>query len=93
MSKHYIGEIGTRIIVKADSDISSASGVFLYVQKPNSSVETWSGTIESGVYITHIVQAGEFDQTGTYSVQPWVAMSGWSGYGETDEFKVYKRFC
>lgn len=92
MAKHYVNEIGTQIIVEATSDISAASGVYLYIQKPDSTIEQWDATIVSGIYIVHTVVAGEFDLAGKYSVQPWIAMSGWSGYGDTDEFEIYKRF-
>jgi hypothetical protein len=94
VNKHYVGEIGTEILIEADSDISAASGVWMEVKKPDGiTIEEWSATIVSGIYIQHIVEAGDFDQAGEYSVQPYIAMSGWAGYGETDTFKVHKKFC
>lgn len=94
MAKHYVGEIGTLIVLTADSSISTASGVKLFIQKPDATIHEWTATVASGLYITHTVSNGEFDQAGKYSAQPWIALSGgWSGYGETSEFEVYKRFC
>jgi hypothetical protein len=91
--KHYVGELGTEVLIEANSDITSASGVYLSVKKPDSTVEEWDAVVVSGYWLRHIVQSGDFDQAGEYSVQPWIAVSGWSGYGETDTFRIHKRFC
>lgn len=93
MSKHYVGEIGTEIIIEADSDISAASGVYLNVKKPDGTIVEWDGSVVSGIYIRYISQSGDFDQAGEYSVQPNVALSGWAGPGDTDTFTIHKLFC
>ena len=91
--KHYVGEIGTEIIVEANSDISAASGMYLYVKKPDGTMAQWDAVVVSGVYLRHISESGDFDQAGEYSVMPFAALSGWAGYGETDTFTIHKLFC
>jgi hypothetical protein len=95
MAKHYVGEIGTQVIIEFDSDISAASGVWMETKKPDGvTIEVWGSAVVSGIYVVHTVESGDFDQAGQYSVQPYIALSGgWSGYGETSIFEIHKKFC
>jgi len=90
--KHYIGEIGTEIIVDMQCDISMASGCLFYVKKPNGSVVTWDAQIYGTHSLRHIVQSGELDQAGRYLLQPYIEVSGWKGFGNTCNFEVSRRF-
>jgi len=93
-NKHYINEIGTRIAVKTTGlAIRDYDPVSLRVKKPDGTMCEWSATLVSGVYIQHTVIDGDFDQPGKYSVQPYVATSGWSGVGETSTFDIYRYYC
>ena len=93
MSKHYIGEIGTRLLMELESEISTYDSLYLNIKKPNNDIEHGDAVIVSGIYIEHIVASGDFDQKGIYIAQPFIAMSGWSGLGDSDTFEIHSRYC
>ena len=86
--KYYVGDIGTEIIVDTCSDITSATVSNLKVEKPDGTLHTWTGTVYETTHIRYVVVDGDFDQVGLYLVQAYVEMPGWSGLGNTAEFKV-----
>jgi len=92
--KHYIGEIGTRVLIEVEnSEIESYDSLYLNVKKPDGTTEKWDAIVVSGIYILHTAASGDFDQAGTYYIQPYVSMSGWSGLGETDTFEIHRYYC
>jgi len=91
-NKHYIGEIGTDIIVDCGQDITGATNTELVVKKPDGSIVTWTATIYNTNYLKYTTVSGDFDQAGTYRLQASLTLSGWTGYGETSEFIIYDRY-
>lgn len=86
--KYYVGDIGTEIIVDTCSDISAATEMKLSVEKPDGEVVEWSGTLYDTTNIKYVVQDGDFDQSGEYTLQSYVEISGWSGRGNSVTFRV-----
>ena len=91
-SQYYVGDIGTIIEVDTCNDITTATLVRLNVQKPDDTVVTWSGSVYDTTKIRHTVVSGDFDQSGTYYVQAYVEMPGWTGRGGTASFKLVLPF-
>lgn len=92
--KYYVGDIGTEIIVNTCIDLVDAGATVtnLIVEKPDGTVETWVGSIYEITYIKYDVQDGDFDQYGTYHLQAYIEMPGWSGRGTTASFQVTSVF-
>jgi len=90
--KHYVDEIGTDIIVDAGCDITGATGTIFLVRKPNGTEEEWEAEVYESNYLKHTAVEGDLDQTGTYKLQISLTLTGWSGLGETDTFKIYAAF-
>ena len=91
--KYYVGDVGTEIVVDTCSDITAATKTDLLVEKPDGTLVTWSGDVYEGTKIRYVVQAGDFDQTGEYTLQANIAISGWTGRGNTTTFKVTSAFA
>jgi len=96
MSKYYVGDVGTEIILDCGMDITGATGIHIHVRKPDGSVEAWDAavwTIDGAPnYVKYTTQAGDFDVAGEYRVQAGLTLSGWTGRGETATFDVGEVF-
>lgn len=90
--KYYAGDTGTEIIVDTCSDITTATTADLLVEKPDGTVETWSGSVYDTTKIRYIVQSGDFDQAGEYFLQAYVVMPGGTWRGNTTSFRVVAVF-
>jgi hypothetical protein len=91
-SKYYVGDIGTVIIVNTCVDLSTATQVSLKVEKPDGTLATWPGTVYETNSIRYVVQDGDFDQDGEYSVQAYIKIQDWQGRGATATFRVASVF-
>lgn len=96
-TKHYINTIGTVIRVDVGSDISTATVRKFLVRKPSNEYVEWTATVGDpvqGVYqiLEYVVQAGDWDEPGTYALQAYVEMPEWQGPGTTVKFKLYNRY-
>lgn len=92
-NKHYIGEVGTDIIVDCGSVITGATGIKLKVKKPDGSTAEWGADIEGTNHLKHTTIASDFNQAGTYYLQSLLTLSGWTGLGETAIFDIYNPFA
>lgn len=92
VSKYYVGDIGTEIIVDTCVDISTATVTNLLIRKPDGTSHTWVGVIYNTQYIKYVVVADDFDQTGEYRLQAYVEMPSWQGRGDTARFQVSEQF-
>lgn len=88
----YTGEIGVRVQLDTGIDLTWSTSVSINVLLPNGSTEVWTGGVvglnEVNSVIQYITQAGDLYYPGTYSVQPAVTFSNWSGFGEKATFTI-----
>jgi hypothetical protein len=92
MGKSYVGDIGTRIRINVCSDITSASGTWYNVLKPDGTEVEWDCMIED--YTKGIIYydtiSGDFNISGRYKYQGEIVLTNgdrWSA--ETRMFDVY----
>ena len=88
MSKIYVGDIGTKIIVDCGTSLAGATVHNIIVKKPDWSISTWTATIDENTLVYYTVE-GDFDIPGAYGIQASVIVDGWSGLGETTSIDVY----
>ena len=91
------GDIGTKLLVTITDcgtvvDISTATTLAIYTRKPDGTILSRIGTLETdGVdgKMSYITEAGDFDVAGSYKIQGKVAFpSGASYYTSTATFRV-----
>lgn len=91
-NKIYIGDTGLAIICDMNANISGATNIVLNVRKPDGTIVIWNAEEHSidgeSNYVKYITQEDDLDQRGRYKVQPRATISGWTGRGETAEFRV-----
>lgn len=85
-----VGDIGTLVSVDLGEDISEATEVRLFVDKPfDASRAEWSASVSAGgTAVEHLAVAGDFSIAGTYRLQVWVNLGSWSGYSTKASLNV-----
>lgn len=93
MYEVYVGDVGTEVSLNCGVDISTATVRKILVQKPNTTaVVEWSAMADGANSIRYLTTTGDLDVAGTYLLQPYVELQGWSGKGETVELFVRPAF-
>lgn len=92
MTKHYVGDTGTVIVVDCGEVITTSTLKKLLVRKPDSTSVEWVATLEGTTQLKYTVIEGDFNCAGTYEVQAYIEMPGWKGLGDMDMFTVNKEF-
>ena len=91
-NKIYIDDIGLEIIIDLQTDISDATTYDMLVYK-NGAEETWTAAIYNTNFLRYVTVDGDLDVAGIYYIQPKLAFAGgWSGLGETVNFKVNQKW-
>ena len=94
MSKYYVGDVGTEVLVDTGSPIDTATTMQLFVKKPSGQEVTWTATLgpvnAQGEYTTlkYIIKAGDWDESGFYTLQAYVVLPAWTGRGDSVKFKI-----
>lgn len=88
--KIYRGDVGTQIVIYMAANIVSATNLSIDVRKPSGITETWTPTIFENDKLKYVIQNGDLDESGIYSVQPKMTLSGWTGSGAALSFRVDK---
>jgi hypothetical protein len=101
--KHYVGEIGTELILDTGVLIGSAADQYILYRKPDgtttgsfdaslfSSYSQLAGTI--GTYlISHTLEAGDFDQPGTWRFHAYVSSVAGTWHGEMIKAQIFDTF-
>jgi hypothetical protein len=93
--KHYVGEVGTELVVKCGRDLTGAASLKLSVKRPDGSVVEWTGerAFQRKDSIRYITKRGDFNVAGEYELQSKVDLNGWEGKGKTAKFLIYEQFA
>lgn len=92
MTKHYVGETGTEILVDTGVDITTATNTKIKCKKPDGTTVEWGASVKDTTKLSYLTQEGDFNQAGTYRVQASLSLGGWTGLGETASFKILELF-
>lgn len=92
MSKIYVGDVGTEIILDCGVDISTATVRKIKVRKPDGTNAEWAAVSEGTKAIKYVVQAGDIAKAGVWRLQAYIEMPGWLGSGQTVDVRVYDLF-
>jgi len=87
--RHYVGEVGTEILVNCGCTITGATGTSLKIIKPDGSTATWTATISGTTHLTYTTITGDFNLAGEYILQAYLTINGWTGHGTVIVFTVY----
>jgi hypothetical protein len=93
MSKVYVGDIGTEIILDCGSDISAATVRKIKAKKPNGSTVEWTASASGTNGIKYATLTGDLSMAGVWYLQAYVETAAWKGLGETFELVVSPEFA
>lgn len=100
MTKHYVGEAGTSLILDTGVLIGSATEQYIKYRKPDG---TTTGSFAASLYssysqlaaatgtylITHTLAATDFDTPGEWRFQAYVGAIGGTWFGELVKLTVF----
>ena len=92
MSKVYVGDTGTAIVLDTLQDISTASLAAIEVRKPNGVLLTWTGAVYETTKVRFITLSDTLDLPGEWAMQAKVTMPSGSWLGEVALMRVYLPF-
>jgi hypothetical protein len=92
MSKVYVGDVGTEIVVNCGVNISSATEMSIKARKPSGAMVTLSAVLSGQNYMKHVTTEGEMNEPGNWQLQAYVDMPTWRGLGETAILPVLPPF-
>lgn len=93
MSKVYVGDIGTQIILDCGQDISAATARSIEVRKPDGSVISWPAVASGATAISFTTAVGTLDAKGKWLLQAKVTLGSGTWLGETAALTVYAAFA
>lgn len=92
MSKVYVGDTGTLIVLDCGQDISAASARSIEVKKPDGSVVSWAAVLVGANAMSYTSLLGTFDQAGTWKLQAKVTLPSGVWRGTTADLLVHAAF-
>lgn len=93
----HVGDIGTVLRVTVNDagvarDVSSATVKRILLKKPDGTTLTKDAAFTTNGgngQIQYATANGDLDQAGTWQIQAYVELTGWSGHTDAEEFEVY----
>jgi hypothetical protein len=92
MTKVYVGDIGTDIILDTTHSLVAATAVSIEVLKPDSTTASWAASVTATTKVHFVSVAGTFDVAGIYRLQAKATLPSGVWLGETVELTVYTPF-
>lgn len=92
MTKTYVGDTGTEIILNCGTDISTATSVKINYKKPAGTTGSWTGAVYNTNYIKYTTDADDLDVAGQWLLQALVITASGEWLGETTAMTVYDSY-
>lgn len=95
MGKVYRGDIGIKIVLNTEADLSDATTAKIIVKKPSGAEVEWIANFEDRIAgkISYTTTNNDLDEVGVYKLQAYVEFTnGTKLYGETAEMVVFDKY-
>lgn len=93
MSKVYVGDIGTAIVLDTGTNLGTATAFSIEVRKPSGAVVSWAATVVETTKLRFVTVSGTLDEAGSWAMQAKVALPSGLWLGETATMTVYRPFA
>ena len=90
--KHYIGEVGTDIVLDTGITITGATAIKIKYQKPDGTTGEWTASKNGTTKVQYTLLTGNIDQAGVWTFQAYVEVSGGKWHGQTSEINFSALF-
>ena len=78
----FVGDVGTEIVLNCGVDISASTVRKIIVRKPNGQRVEWIADPFGVDAITYTTLVGDISHVGQMTLQAYIEMPGWKGYGD-----------
>lgn len=92
MTKVYVGDTGTVIVLDCGEDVSNAVSRTIQARKPNGQVVSWVASASGTNSISFTSIGDTFDLPGVWKLQAVVALLNGTWKGATASLQVYPPF-
>lgn len=102
MTKHYVGETGTDLLLDTGILIGSASAQYIKTYSPAGVEGTFTASlydsysslaVATGTYfLKHTLATADFSVPGEWRFQAFIGTASGTWYGETVKLKIYDEF-
>lgn len=89
MGKVYVGDVGTDIILDTGVALAGYTTLQIKYKKPSGNKGYWTATITDSTKAKYTVQAGDLDESGTWTFQVYAVLTDWTGHGEEATAVIY----
>ena len=84
----HLGAVGVTITIDMGETISTSTSYSLRVRKPSGNIVTWTPSISGTTALAYDTTAGAINEAGTYYINPYLTLSGWTGYCDAVKLTV-----
>lgn len=88
MTTLFVGDVGTEIALDCGVDISTATVRNIVVRKSNGAKVTWAASADGTDGVVYTTLADDINVAGPWSLQAYIEMPGWKGYGAVVKLNV-----
>jgi len=89
MQKVFLNDVGTKIVFDTGTDVSTLTEAKIKAKSPSGLFQEWTAAIgATPTSVTYITQNGNFNELGTWKLQVFIRLPGWTGHGSVAEVKV-----
>ena len=102
MAKHYLHETGSDFVLDTGINVGTVSDKMIYYKKPSGLEGSWAASLYSsysslaeinGTYlIKHTLAYIDFDISGEWKFNAWVAAADGTWWGETVKLNIYDKY-
>lgn len=93
MSKVYVGDTGTQIILDCGQNISTATATTILARKPDGTEATWTAALSGTNSVVYTTSGSSIDQHGMWYLQARVTLPSGVWRGETAQLFVSPNFA
>lgn len=92
MTKIYVGDTGTDIILDCGQSIAAATTAAIKYKKPTGVTGTWTGSVYNTNYVLYTTDSDDLDVAGQWLLQSYVVTPTGTWLGETTAMTVYDSY-
>jgi hypothetical protein len=92
MTKVYVGDVGTQIVLDCGAVVTSSTARSIEARKPDGTTVSWDAAVEGANSIKVTTSSGTLNVPGTWRLQAKVTMPSGIWLGETVTLQVHPRF-
>jgi hypothetical protein len=92
MTKLYVGDVGSEIILETGMDLTGALSLNIIGRRPDFSEFVWTATQHELTHVKHVTALDELNMDGIWTLQSDVEMLNGNWLGESVSLEIFRKF-